>query len=808
MKDKTQTNQVKDNKVKDNKIKEIPETQIDGTKIKGQHYRFTVLSEILIRLEYNNNGNFLDEFTELARNRNFTPPKFTVQQDNNYLVIETNYFRLEYAKEKPFYGTKFVPEVNLKVILKGTDKYWYFGHVEARNFKTIGYSLDNKENIILSNKGLYSTDGFVSIDDSNSLIIKDDKFFRRSDKCIDTYLFMYKRDFGLVLRDYFILTGKPNMIPRYMFGNIWNKDSYYTDQNIKDLINKFNKNNIPINCILLGNEWHIKNDSNYGLSWNNDLFLDYNKFIDYLKIKNIYLGVTINPIEISNKENKFKEFLNDTKLVEKNNKVILNVYNKEIIDSYFKNFIDDLVNKGISLFLIDYNNVKDLYTLRVLNYYHSKYFLDKGLKSPILSRNGLINTHSSNVIYTGKTLVSWKLLESLPQYNISACNNGLSFISNDIGGYYGGIEDDELYRRYVQLGTFSPILRLSSEGSHYYKREPWAWDMHTLSIVTKYLRFRSELIPYLYSEAFNYSETGLPIIQPVYYNFPELYDEPLYKNEYYFGRGLFVCPITKPKDVVMNRTIQSLFLPKGIWYDFTTGIKYTGNKRYISFYKDEDYPVFATQGSIIPLALLSEENINYSGNPDGFNIHIFPGKSNTYTIYEDNPIVKNKDSYIKTIIDYNYMLNNYTVIIRFEMTDSSLIPDIRKYKILFRNTRMPNAVEIHIGEEKIDKFKYYIDENDFIVELDNIQAFKQITINCKGQDIEIDSVRLVNSDIDNIISDLKIKTDMKAKVAEIMFSDKEIRKRRIEIRKLRRKGLGPKHVNMFLKLLEYLDENS
>ena len=772
----------------------------------GKNYRITILSEILIRFEYSLTGNFLDEKTELVRNRNFPLPKLKVTEDEKFLVIESPYFKLEYEKEKSFYGSKIVPEQNLRVTLVGTERYWYFNHVEARNFKTIGFSLDDKEYIHLENKGLYSTDGFVSIDDSKSLIVKDDKFYSREDKCVDTYLFMYKRDFGLVLRDYFLLTGKPNMIPRYFFGNIWNKNAYYTDQNIKDLINKFNKHNIPINAIILGNEWHIKNNQTYGLSWNSDLFIDYYRFMDYLKYKNIYLGVTINPTIISDKEKNYSKFIEDANL-NRQEYIPLNVFDKNQIDSYFNNFIEELVSNGVSSFIIDYKD-KNLYTLRVLSYYHNKFFQSKNLKNSIMSRNGLLNAHNSGVIYTGNTLVSWKVLNKLPEYIISGANSGVSFISSDIGGFYGGIEDDELFRRYVQYGTFSPILRLSSDGSHYYKREPWNWDMHTLSIVSEYLNLRSRLIPYLYSEAFNYHITGIPIIQPVYYNYPEIYDEPEYRNEYYFGKSLFINPITKPKDIIMNRTIQKIFLPEGIWYDFQTGIKYLGNKRYISFYKDEDYPVFATQGSIIPLAILSEDNINSSHNPDGFEIHIFPGKSNEYVIYEDDGISTNDTKYVKTIIDYNYMQNNYTVIIRPEATDYSIIPNIRNFKIRFRNTRMPNDVIVHIGEEVIEDFKAIVDENDYVVEIDRVSSFKQVTINCKGQDIEIDSVRIVNSDIDSIISGLKIKTSIKSEVNKIMFSEDEIKQKRIKIRKLRKKGLTLKHVNMFLELLEYLQENS
>ena len=74
-------------------------------------------------------------------------------------------------------------------------------------------------------------------------------------------------------------------------------------------------------------------------------------------------------------------------------------------------------------------------------------------------------------------------------------------------------------------------------------------------------------------------------------------------------------------------------------------------------------------------------------------------------------------------------------------------------------------------------------------------------------DIEIDSSRIINNDIDNIISDLKIETKLKGLVNSIMFSNDEIRKKKINIRKLKRSGLHPRYINMFLKLLEYIEEN-
>ena len=81
-----------------------------------------------------------------------------------------------------------------------------------------------------------------------------------------------------------------------------------------------------------------------------------------------------------------------------------------------------------------------------------------------------------------------------------------------------------------------------------------------------------------------------------------------------------------------------------------------------------------------------------------------------------------------------------------------------------------------------------------------------MSINCKGKDIEIAAERIINEDIDSILSDLMIKTSLKENIAAIIFSDVDIKQKRIEIRKLRVKGLHGKYVRMFIKLLEYVAE--
>ena len=151
------------------------------------------------------------------------------------------------------------------------------------------------------------------------------------------------------------------------------------------------------------------------------------------------------------------------------------------------------------------------------------------------------------------------------------------------------------------------------------------------------------------------------------------------------------------------------------------------------------------------------------------------------------------------------MKNNYTVIIRSIDGKSGIAPEKRNYKIVFRNVKEADKVTIYFNSDKID-YEGYVDDNDFIIEVKDVPTIGQLTINCKGKDIEIDAARLINDDIDSILMDLKIETYTKERLADIIFGNITIQQKRIEIRKLRKEGLSKDYVSLFLRLLEYLGE--
>ena len=121
-------------------------------------------------------------------------------------------------------------------MLDSTSKDWYYGHPEARNYSGIPTNIDNTKNpfveevevkdlkyvknklegfLEVKSKGLYSADGYVSIDDSTSNFLAEDGTIIFNDKKrIDVYVFMYNKDFGSCLQSYYLLTGMPQFIPR------------------------------------------------------------------------------------------------------------------------------------------------------------------------------------------------------------------------------------------------------------------------------------------------------------------------------------------------------------------------------------------------------------------------------------------------------------------------------------------------------------------------------------------------------------------------------------------------------------------
>ena len=163
-----------------------------------------------------------------------------------------------------------------------------------------------------------------------------------------------------------------------------------------------------------------------------------------------------------------------------------------------------------------------------------------------------------------------------------------------------------------------------------------------------------------------------------------------------------MAPIINKKDPIMNRVVHRMFIPEGTWYDIFTGKKFPGNRNYISFFKDEDYPVFAKAGSIIPMGY--NENVNDTTPPKNMEIQVFPGVSNTYHMYEDDGL---SDLYKKGY----YLLTNIE-------KDNSIYSNSKAYGNIEYIIEINNDIYIS------DTQDFYIDYNEPIYKLKGYTRYK------------------------------------------------------------------------------------
>ena len=165
----------------------------------------------------------------------------------------------------------------------------------------------------------------------------------------------------------------------------------------------------------------------------------------------------------------------------------------------------------------------------MLNHFH---YLDSGRNGhrPLtFSRYAGPGSHRYPIGFSGDTHISWASLDFQPEFTATASNVGYGWWSHDVGGHIHGIRDDELATRWVQLGLFSPILRLHSTNNPFLVKEPWLYPLEARAAMGDALRFRHRLVPYLHTMNHRASADGIPLVRPMYHLAPEderAYDVP------------------------------------------------------------------------------------------------------------------------------------------------------------------------------------------------------------------------------------------------------------------------------------------
>jgi oligosaccharide 4-alpha-D-glucosyltransferase len=228
--------------------------------------------------------------------------------------------------------------------------------------------------------------------------------------------------------------------------------------------------------------------------------------------------------------------------------------------------------------------------------------------------------------WTGDVSRSWGGLQAQLPLLLTMGMNGLGYIHSDAGGFAQGVRDDELYTRWLQFAVFTPILRPHGSGI---PSEPVFWNEKTQDIVRNYMKLRYAMLPYNYTLAWQNTTGGLPLMRPLFYNYPNDTAACRVEDQYLWGESLMVAPV-----IQKGLKSRSIYLPEGKWYDFHTGTEYNGNSRMDFPLESGNIPVFAKAGSFIPMAKPVTSTDYY--NAGEYFVKYYPATESEFIQYEDN----------------------------------------------------------------------------------------------------------------------------------------------------------------------------
>ncbi|MBS4967942.1 MAG: DUF5110 domain-containing protein [Lachnospiraceae bacterium] len=680
--------------------------------IQGEHYRITVLTKSLVRLEYSPDGIFTDAPTQTVLNRNFPQVSFEVRETPEELEIRTEYFQLNYDKKE---FTSHGLSCYALGMPGGNRNAWRYG-AKNENLKGTARTLDNVNGACELEDGILSLwCGCVALDDSRTLTLREDGWVEPRKKGIqDLYLFAYGHRYLEALKDFYHLCGETPMLPRFALGNWWSRYYKYTEESYMELMERFDQEQIPFSVAVIDMDWHLVDiDPKYGTgwtgyTWNREFFPDPERFLKKLHDRGMKTTLNLHPADgIRGFEDCYPQMAEAMGLdPEKEEPVNFDIANPDFLEAYLEKTLHPLEEEGVDFWWVDWqqgtnSKMEGLDPLWMLNHYH---FLDSarnGKRPMTFSRYAGPGSHRYPVGFSGDTLITWESLDFQPYFTSTASNIGYGWWSHDIGGHMLGYKNDEMEARWYQFGVFSPINRLHSSSSEFNGKEPWRFKKEVHDTMCEFLRLRHRLLPYLYTMNHRAWAEGEPICQPMYYAYPENWDAYGRKNEYFFGSELIAAPVTTPRIENLNVAKTKVWLPEGLWFDFFTDTVYQGGRNQNMYRSIDQIPILAKAGAILPM---TDEirAIDTEKNPEELTVRVYPGADNSFTLYEDDNVSEGYRQGICAVTEMNLNWQEKTFTIKPSAGDLTLLPKQRIWKIELHKVTAEEAVVLVNQTEQKD----------------------------------------------------------------------------------------------------------
>ena len=442
-----------------------------------------------------------------------------------------------------------------------------------------------------------------------------------------------------IMEAYADATGKAPMMPEYGLGFWQCKLRYYNQEQVLKIAQEYKKRDIPLDVLVI-DYYHWKRCGDW--RFDGEYFPAPEKMVQKLKELGIETMVSIWP-QVDWRSENYEEMKQQGLLVKINagidvqmdfhgNNVFMDATNPRTRKYVWEKCRKNYGSLGIQTFWLD-EAEPEFTTYDFENY---RYFA-----GPVAEVGNIYPREYARLFYEGQKLdgqeeivnlircawagsqrygaLVWSgdIMSTYEDFRKQICAgihmglSGIPWWTTDIGGFHGGVTEDEEFRkllvRWFQFGTFCPVMRIHGfrqpaeqivdasgevrEGTGA-DNEIWSYGKEAYPILVNHIRIRERMRDYTRSLMKEAHETGAPVIRAMFYEFPE--DASCYDitDAYMFGSDVLVAPICHE-----NAYSRTVYLPEGAkWLHAGTGIWYEGGRTIVVDAPLERMPLFLREG--------------------------------------------------------------------------------------------------------------------------------------------------------------------------------------------------------------------
>jgi alpha-D-xyloside xylohydrolase len=451
-----------------------------------------------------------------------------------------------------------------------------------------------------------------------------------------------------IIANYRNLTGNVPMLPKWAFGFWQCRERYTSGAHLVSTIKEFRKRNLPVDVIV--QDWQYWGKYGWGVpKFDETNYPEPEKFIKETHDLKAHFSISV--WENLNKESEIaKEYLSKKLFIP--NSPWIDIYNPETQRTHWNALNKNLFAMGVDSWWMDatependalrgkqtYFGLGDFYRLTYPLFVSKAVYEGQRNTNPekrvaILTRSAFLGQQRyATINWSGDIGWDWDAYKRQIVAGLNYNLTGMPYWTTDIGGFfrpgptqYTDEKYHELLTRWFQWGVFNPIFRIHGYQT---ETEPWKYGKKVENNMRSMMNLRYQLLPYIYSEAWQITKNNSTLMRPLVMDFNEDPTAVSTAYQYMFGKAFLIAPVTAP-----NVTNWDVYLPRqNAWFDFWTGRRFEGGRTISTPAPLDKIPVFVKEGSIVPMGNIIQ---NTSAKQEELEIRIYTGKDAVFTLYND-----------------------------------------------------------------------------------------------------------------------------------------------------------------------------